>query len=178
MTGCSSDSLADQYKTNDNRGYVSGDGTYSEVPAGERRQPIEFSGRTQDGDELMSEALRGKIVVVNFWYAGCPPCRVETPDLVALNAKYQDRGVAFVGANVYDQPDTAATFQREFGVTYPSIIDVDDASMRTAFAGELSPRAIPSTFVLDREGRIAWRYVGRADKSVLDSMIEQTLGES
>jgi thiol-disulfide isomerase/thioredoxin len=124
-----------------------------------------------------SEDYVGEVVVVNFWYAACPPCRAEAADLQIVNEKYEDDGVQFVGVNVYDQASTAQSFADEFGVTYPSILDVDDAGVRLAFADNVSPQAIPSTLVLDRNGSVAAVIRGLADTSVLSSMIDDALAE-
>ena len=79
---------------------------------------------------------------------------------------------------MYDQAETINSFNSEFGVTYPSIIDVNDAEVRLAFADNVPPQAIPSTLVLDREGRVAAVIRGVADPSVLGAMIDRVLEEN
>lgn len=173
LAGCTSDPLADQYREGTTKNYISGDGSYEElVPAG-RAEPVEFSGVTEHDEPVSNADFAGEIVVVNFWYAGCPPCRAEAPDLEALSTQYADDGVSFLGVNISDQPATAKRFAEENGVTYPSIMDVSDSSVQLAFTA----LATPNTFVLDREGRIAARFSGRIEKSVLASMIDRVLEE-
>src|SRR5690606_37804879 len=99
----------------------------------------EYSGTTEGGIELSSDDYAGHVVVVNFWYAACGPCRAEAPDLEALHQKHKDNGVAFVGVNTLDQPETALAFARKYGITYPSIMDGDTGEVRLAFAGQASP---------------------------------------
>jgi len=139
------------------------------------RKPVEFSGRTIDGSTFRSSEVRGDALVVNFWYAGCGPCRAEAPDLVALQKQWAAKGVRFVGVNVRDEAGQAEPFQTTFKVPYPSILDAGDGAVQLAFArsGALKPNAIPTTVVLDREGRIASSVLGELpDRSVLSSLIE------
>ena len=68
--------------------YVSGDGTVTEFDVLDRGEPIDFSGVTDLGETVTSDEYRGGVVVVNFWYASCPPCRMEAPDLQALNEEF------------------------------------------------------------------------------------------
>lgn len=175
LAGCTSaDGLATKY--GDGQGYVSGDGAYLEIPAESREAPISFSGPTIDGTTFGSEDLVGQVAVVNFWYAGCPPCRVEAPDLAALSEDLAD--VPFVGVNVYDTADVARTFNAENGIEYPSILDVASGSVQLAFAGDVPPNAVPTTLVLDAEGRVAARISGLVrDPEILRAMIERVQQE-
>jgi thiol-disulfide isomerase/thioredoxin len=135
---------------------------------------VDFSGRTIDGSEFRSTAARGHALVVNFWYAGCGPCRAEAPDLVALEKKWAAKGVRFVGVNVRDEAGQAQPFQTTYSVPYPSILDATSGAVQLAFAksGALKPNAIPTTVVLDGRGRIASSVLGQLpERSVLDSLI-------
>lgn len=180
LAGCTAnDDLADLYREGSGQGYISGDGAYTVIPASERTEPIVFEGETDTGESLGSDDLEGNVVVVNFWYASCPPCRLEAPDLEALSQQFADEPVRFVGVNIYDQAPTALAFAEEFGVTYPSIIDVNDGAVRLAFAGQVAPNAVPTTIVLDAQGRVAGRISGLlTEPSVLRSMITDTLAEA
>ena len=116
VAACASgDGIAGEYGSGG--GTVSSDGAYLELTPDQRDEPIVFSGPTVDGTELSSEDLLGEITVVNFWYAGCPPCRVEAPDLVELSGDLE--GVNFVGVNIRDQEAVARTFEEEFGIEIP-----------------------------------------------------------
>jgi thiol-disulfide isomerase/thioredoxin len=177
LAGCtSSEPLADQYSDGTGEGYISGDGAFTEIAPSKRDAPIEFSGETVEGDELSSADLAGDVYVVNFWYAACPPCRLEAADLKALSEEYAD--VPFVGVNTSDTAEFAATFESNNGIGYPSILDAQTAAVQLAFSGAVAPNAVPTTLVVDREGRVAARISGLIrDKSILAAMIDTVLAE-
>lgn len=174
--GCASnDTLANQLGSGDN--FISGDGALVEVAPDNRGEPIEFAATANDGSDVSAEALRGSVVVVNFWYASCPPCRIEAPEL-AKYARSNPDGVTFLGVNVYDGEAAAKSFEDKFDVPYPSVLDVSTGAMRLAFAGSLPPNAVPVTIILDREGRVAARMSGYfADIDILISMVDKVRDE-
>ena len=177
LAGCASDPLAEQYADGSGQGYVSGDGAYTELPPAERTRSIEFQGLDELGKPVSSAAFAGDVYVVNFWYAGCPPCRVEAPDLKALSEEYSQ--VPFLGVNIRDSSDLALTFAREFEIGYPSILDASTASVQLAFSGLVAPDAVPTTLVMDREGRVAGRISGLVrDPDILAAMIDTVLAEA
>lgn len=156
---------------------TSANGTITEWPAGSRPAPAAFGGPTDAGGRLTSRQLAGQVVVLNFWYAGCPPCRAEAPDLQALWTRFTDQDVRFVGVNTIDDAATARAFARTYNITYPSILDRADGAVLLAFAGVVSVKAVPTTLVLDRAGRIASRIVGKIPgQSVLRTLIEDVAG--
>lgn len=178
LAGCSSDSLAEQYRAGSGKNYIAGDGAVTEIGMESRGEPIVFSGVLEDGSTVAPDTYAGKVTVVNFWYAGCAPCRAEAPDLQALNEEFSDQDVAFLGVNVRDQTATATAFASQFGISYPSIIDVNSGETQLAFSGSVAPNAVPTTVVLDREGRVASRILGRlADQSILRTLVNDTLAE-
>lgn len=177
LSGCANDPLAADYLDGGNSNYITGSGI-TEIPVAKRGEPINFSGTTADGATLSRSDYDGQVVVVNFWFAACPPCRAEAPDLEALSTQYADRGVVFVGVNTTDSAETTAAFARTFGITYPSLLDNTDNEVRLAFAGLISPKAVPTTFVLDSRGRVAARIIGQLQaKSILDTIIGDVLKE-
>ncbi len=177
LAGCSNDPLAEQYLNGDNKGYISGDGTVTEVDEADRGEPVQFEGTDVEGNAISSTDYAGKVLVLNFWYAGCAPCRAEAPLLEQLNTERQGPDVSFLGVNVRDQADTALSFEKNYGITYPSIVDTDGA-MQFAFSGTVAPNAVPTTLVLDREGRVAARILGRvSEASILDTLITSNLGD-
>jgi thiol-disulfide isomerase/thioredoxin len=180
LAGCtSSDPLAEQYREGTGQGYISGDGAYTVIAEADRGAPVEFAGAIESGETVSSDDYLGDVLVVNFWYAGCPPCRLEAADLETLSQRFAADGVSFLGVNIYDQAPTALSFAKEFGVTYPSILDVNDGSVRLAFAGQVAPNAVPTTLVLDQQGRVAARISGLlTEPSVLRSMITDVLAEA
>ncbi|MGO2658464.1 TlpA family protein disulfide reductase [Mycetocola reblochoni] len=180
LSGCSgaNDGLASQYEAADDKGYIAGDGSVTEVAEADRGDAIVFAGTGERGEAIDSADYAGDVVVVNFWYAGCAPCRAEAPQLKSLSEKYLDAGARFVGVNVYDQPDTALAFSEDYGIEYPSVIDVNDGAARLAFTGTVPPKAVPTTIVLDKEGRVAARILGQLkDESILDTLIRDTIDE-
>lgn len=178
LAGCANDPLAAQYRAGSGKNYIGGDGTITEIAAKNRGKPISFAGELETGEPTASTDYLGNVLVVNFWYAGCAPCRAEADDLQAVWEKYQGEGVAFLGVNVRDQVDTALTFASSYGITYPSAIDVNDGNFKIAFTGEVAANAVPTTLVLDRQGRVAARILGEiSDDSILDAIVATVLSE-
>jgi peroxiredoxin len=181
LTGCSSssgDSLASQYKDGGTKNYIAGDGSVTEITLKNRGKVIDFSGTTEDGQKVDSADYRGQVVVVNFWYAGCPPCRSEARELESIYKQNQGTGVNFLGVNIYDSADTAIAFEKSFGITYPSILDRSTGSVLLAFSGSVPPKATPTTIVLDKEGRVSARILGPVQSpSILTSLIQTASSE-
>ncbi|MGO1734963.1 MAG: TlpA family protein disulfide reductase [Leucobacter sp.] len=181
LSACSSggDSLAAQWNEGGDKGYVEGDGSTLSIAPSERTDPVDFSGQTDFGGELDSSDTIGNVTVVNFWYAGCAPCRAEAGDLVESYDEYSPEGVEFVGVNTRDEVSQAKQFADEFGIEYPSIMDnAEGRAVQRSFAGEVPLNAVPTTLVLDSEGRIAHRVLGQlADASQLNTLIQETLDE-
>ncbi|GGD20440.1 TlpA family protein disulfide reductase [Nocardioides daphniae] len=153
LTGCSS------IEGTGSKGYVTADGAVQMVPADEREKAVELTGTDLDGDPIDLADFRGDVTVVNVWGAWCAQCRVEMPDL--LEAAEETEGIArFVGINIRDgSTGQAKSFVRRFGVKYPSFYSPDGKAL-LAFHDTIPPRAIPSTVVLDAEGRVAAAIIG------------------
>jgi peroxiredoxin len=179
LSGCSSDPLADQYREGSNKGFIAGDGSVTEIALADRGEAIEFSGVTETGETVMSADTQGEVLVVNFWYASCAPCRAEAADLQSINAQFENEGARFLGVNVRDQAPNAIAFNETYSVTYPSVLDVDTGAMQLAFSGSIPPNAVPTTLVLDAEGRVAARILGQVTSpSILETLIRDTIAES
>lgn len=176
LAACGTDTSGRYSQGEGDAGYVSGDGVTTEIPPAERGEPLDFAGTTYDGEEFAAADHRGDVLVVNVWYAACPPCRQEAPDLQAIHEDYAEQGVRLVGVNVRDTAGPAQAFEDTYGITYPSMPDLD-AEIMYALRGQVAPNAVPSTLVLDREGRVAGRISGAADPSVLRTMIDTVLAE-
>ena len=172
LSACSAkeDDLAQQANAGGDTGYIAGDGSVSEYPEEDRSDPVDFEGALFDGTEVTGEQLRGKPVLLNFWYAGCAPCRKEAPDLVELAQDFEDR-VAFYGVNVRDEQATAEAFERTFEIPYPSFED-RDGGVLLDLSKHVPPQAVPTTLVLDSQGRVAARILGIADPSILRTVLD------
>jgi len=157
-------------------GYVSGDGSVETWAPAERGDAVELAGVSYDSEDIDLADLHGQVVVMNFWYANCPPCRKEAPDLAALSDQYGEQGVQFLGVNHTDAPGTAQAFERRFGIPYPSLYDQESAGV-AAMQGVVPLRAMPTTVVLDTDGRVAARILGLAERSMLETLITETLAE-
>jgi peroxiredoxin len=176
LAGCSAPGVSAEYEPGSGE-YVSADGTTHFWPAGERGEPIVFEGETEAGDALSSADLVGTVVLVNFWYASCGPCRTEAADLNDLHAEYSDE-VAFVGVNTRDDAANALSFAEKYEVEYPSILDVGDNAVTLAFATPAPPTTTPTTYLLDGEGRVAARFTSAIQSpSVVAAMIDDLLAE-
>lgn len=185
LVGCTagSDDLAAQYRSGSGQGYISGDGAYTVIAPEDRSAPVSFEAELDDGSSISTDELAGQVYVVNFWYASCPPCRVEAADLEALYQEFTTEnggpGVPFIGVNIRDTAPQSLAFAEQFGISYPSIIDVADGAVRLAFAGQVSPTAVPTTLVVDAEGRVAARISGLlTEPSTLRAMIRDTIAEA
>ena len=180
LAGCASnDSLATDYNSGDTTGnYVSSDGTTKTIAAADRGAPVTWSGTTDAGTKMSSADYRGKVVVLNFWYADCPPCRLEAPTLEKLDQQYASKGVVFLGVNKTDTAPTALSFEKSHGVTYPSILDAASGSMTVAFTGKISPNSVPTTLIIDAKGRVAARFSGLiTSPSLVATILDSTLAE-
>lgn len=179
LAACTSDPLADQYRAGDNKGYIAGDFRVVEIPAAERGEPVGFTGVLDAGGETSSDDYAGDVLVVNFWYAACAPCRVEAPELEAAHDEFAGDDVSFLGVNIYDGAEASLAFAETYGVTYPSVLATADGSVKLAFAEHTPLNAVPTTLVLDKDGRVAARIIGQLpDASVLTALVRDTLEES
>ena len=178
LAGCGtsgSEDLAEQARSGEDKGYVSGSGVITRLTGDERGEPLDLSFELLTGETTSLADWRPRVVAINLWYAACPPCRVEAPDLHATYEHFDDQ-VEFLGVNVRDQAATAESFVRTFDVPYPIMVDAD-GSMVSLLSGVLPPQATPSTVVLDPSGRAAARVVGAVTRSTLTGLIEDVLAE-
>lgn len=160
-------------------GYVSGNGTITWLSIAQREEVGTVSGTTLTGQPFNLASLRGKVVVVNVWGSWCAPCRAEAPRLqaayVSLRKTYGSE-VEFMGINTRDDnPANGRAFDRTFGVTYPSLYDPDGQNL-LSFNGKIAPNAIPTTIVIDKQGRIAASVVGELTSSItLEDLVQDVV---
>lgn len=151
-------------------GYVSGDSTVRIFE--DRPGPVHITGTDYDGEPV--DTAGWGVSVVNTWYAACPPCRAEAPDLVAVANEYD---VEFLGINSTDAPGNAEAFERTFDVPYPSVDDRDGGAT-AALQGVVALNAVPTTLVLDADGHVYARVLGRIEASTLRGLLDDVLAES
>ena len=176
LSGCAAnDPLAAQFRAGDSKNYIAGDGSVTEYAAASRGKAVSWQGQLADGSSIGSANLAGVPVVMNFWYAGCAPCRAEAPDLVKIAGEFAK--VQFIGVNVRDDYGTAMAFERKFGITWPSILDAKSGSVMLAFTGVVTPQAVPTTLVIDKRGRVASRVLGRIEPGTLRALIKTVVAE-
>ena len=164
LTGCSAD-LAEG-----DQGFVAGDGSVTVLAADERQPAPSIVGETLDGGTFTLADHLGQVVVLNVWASWCAPCRAEAPILEEVWQDTEPLGVQFVGLDTRDSDAAARAFVDRFGITYPNVID-RDGRLQLRFGDSLPPQAIPSTVVVDRQGRVAARALGKVSAATLRTMI-------
>ncbi len=127
---------------------------------------------TIDGKKWSLEENRGRVVLLNFWATWCEPCRTETPMLINLGKEYKDRGLKIVGIAL----DTGGTnlikkFIAEYKIDYPILLPVPGSAL-----SRIDP--VPTTILIDSEGRLAKKYVGELPEDILREDIEQLTEKS
>ena len=171
LAACASTGADEQTRSAGQVGYPDVARNLTRVPPDQRTELPTISGPALGSNQTIStQNFRGKVVVINVWGSWCPPCRKEAPDL--QGASVQTKDIAqFVGITSKDyDPAPADAFVRSFEITYPSIYD-PTGKVLLAFAGELPPSAIPSTMIIDRQGRLAVRVLSEVSKITLVDMI-------
>jgi thiol-disulfide isomerase/thioredoxin len=155
--------------------YVGGEGIVVIEPE-DREAPVDASGESIEGDELDLDDYRGSVVVANVWWSGCGPCRREMPVLTDV-VEDAGEGAVLLGINIRDSSaENARAFTRGIGVDFPSFYD-PGGEVLLAF-GRIKPQALPSTAVLDREGRLAALVTGEITSAVtLRDVIDDVLAE-
>jgi thiol-disulfide isomerase/thioredoxin len=156
--------------------FVAGDQTITLLAPDQRPTPGTLRGQTIDGQALDLAAQKGHAVVLNVWGSWCAPCQKEAPALEKASQQLKPKGVAFIGINTRENgnKDAAAAFERAYGITYPSLFDADSSAL-LALRGAVAANAIPSTVVLDPQGRIAARTSGATTTTTLVDLVDDVL---
>ena len=165
LTSCSTGGTS----SNSENAYISGDGSAIVLNKSERVLAPKIEGETLDGTIFTSQP--GKITVVNVWASWCSPCRAEAPTLEEFAINNPD--IQFVGILTRDNLTSAQSFVKRFGLTYPTLID--DAII-PSFIGTLPANAIPTTIVIDTDGRVAARISGQVTVSSMREVLEKVSG--
>lgn len=124
-----------------------------------------------DGRMISSADWAGKVVIVNFWATWCPPCRAEIPDLIALQNKYKDHLLIVGISDDDDPPATVKAWAEAHHMNYPIVMNTPE--LRKTFAGV---SALPTSFIVDREARIAMRHVGMLNAAVTEAEARHLAG--
>ena len=171
VVSCARTGAYEQTRSAGQVGYPTVTRNLTRIPPEQRQElPIVSGPALGSNRTISSQDYRGKVVVINVWGSWCPPCRKEAPDLQAASVETKDTA-QFIGITSKDyDPAPAEAFVRSFQITYPSIYD-PNGKVLLAFAGELPPSAIPSTMIIDRQGRLAVRVLSEVSKITLVDMI-------
>jgi thiol-disulfide isomerase/thioredoxin len=158
-------------------GFVAGDGSSVLLPKAERRPAPEINEPTFNKNQFVLSEQAGNVVVLNVWGSWCAPCRAEAKELADLDRSFVNQNVVFLGINTRDSFSSAQNFIERFTIEYENIED-QSGKILLKFKDTLSPNAIPTTLVLDKEGRVAARILGPVDISLLRGFITNLLEES
>jgi thiol-disulfide isomerase/thioredoxin len=146
-------------------------------PAADRKPFPELSGKTIDGGTLDMASLKGRVTVVNIWGSWCGPCKEEMPYLEHAYEANQGARVAFVGINTRDDAAQAKAFATAEQVTYPSLFDDQSETLLTRLQGIVPLQAVPATIIIDRNGKVAWRKIGKLDYDTLTAGLAPIVAE-
>jgi thiol-disulfide isomerase/thioredoxin len=176
LAGCSTGAGAVDVNNGGEFRFVAGTPAGEVIPVDERAAAPEFSGTLLDGEDFDSGSLDDRVAVLNFWGSWCAPCRVETPEFQEVYADVRDEGVEFLGINVKETSQQFAdAFVERFGIEFPSLYD-PRGEVALAFR-DYPANAIPSTIVLDPEGRVAAVYTGEVSQEDLRRVLDRVLEE-
>ncbi len=154
-----------EMRTIANEGEAGGDKEHPVAPAWELKD--------LEGKAVKLSDFKGKVVLLNFWATWCPPCREEIPDLVALQNQYRDQGLVVIGLSFDRAPAAVKSFATRNKINYPLVM----ADQETAVAyGNVE--AIPTTFFIGRDGKVASAHAGGADKATLEAGIKPLFEKS
>jgi thiol-disulfide isomerase/thioredoxin len=129
-------------------------------------KPPVWELKDPDGKLVKSSDFDGKVVILDFWATWCPPCKAEIPGFIELQKKYGEKGLVVIGVSLDEQGlSVVKQFMKEFGMNYPVVMG--DVKLMQDFGGT----AIPTTFVIDRSGKIVAKHVGFASKETFEKEI-------
>jgi thiol-disulfide isomerase/thioredoxin len=157
------------------KGYITGEGVLTTVDRPDRNEAPRLEGDKLGGGTIDTDDYAGQVMVLNVWAAWCPPCRSEVDDLVEVAEKFPD--VAFIGLNVRDNESAAEAFVRSKDIPYPSLVS-EDGSVLLEYYGLLNVNSLPSTIVVDAEGKVAAVVLGEVTASTLSGLIEDVQKEA
>lgn len=131
----------------------------------------DFTLQDLNGRTVQLSRLRGKVVVVNFWATWCGPCKAEIPGFINVYNKYKRKGLEIIGISLDTAgADVVAEFVKKYSINYP--VALDKSATQQKYGGVTG---IPTTFIIDRQGRIAKRHVGYMDQTAFEKMVSPLL---
>lgn len=133
------------------------------------KQAPDFNLTDIEGKQVSLSDFKGKVVILDFFASWCPPCRQEVPDFIELQKAYENDGFTVLGVAMVRAAE-AKSFAEEFGINYPVLVDDGKAS---DIYGPI--RSIPTTFILDKDGKIVKMYIGFRSKQVFEADIKALL---
>lgn len=157
------------------KGYITGEGVVTTIKPADRREAPQLQGDKLGGGKVDTAEYAGQIMVLNTWASWCSPGRAEVDDLTETAKQFPD--VAFVGLNVRDNDSAAEAFVRTKDVTYPSLVS-EDGSVLLDFYGLLNVNSLPSTIVVDSDGKVAALVLGEITAGTLSGLIEDVRKEA
>ncbi len=166
LTSCAGGGLS----TPNENAFISGSGIATYLDESDRGPAPKISGQTLTQDFVSLDSK--KVSVINVWASWCAPCRAEAPVLQEFSISYPE--VQFAGILTRDNISSAQAFYESFNLTYPTFTD---DSLLLGFGGSLIPNAIPTTLIIDKQGRVAVRISGEVTVAGLKKMLEKVLSD-
>ena len=142
------------------------------APAAEYRKAPDFTLQSIAGSALSLSSYRGKIVIIDFWATWCGPCVSEIPGFIRLKSKYSPQGFEIIGISVDRDRSAVVNFAKEKKINYPIVFA--DSRVQSDYGGI---RGIPTTFIIDRQGRIRDKVVGARGETFFDAKIAELMRE-
>jgi cytochrome c biogenesis protein CcmG/thiol:disulfide interchange protein DsbE len=133
---------------------------------------LDFTLKDMNGKDVRLADLKGQVVLLNFWATWCGPCRLEIPWFVEFQEKYKDQGFRVVGISIDDPPEALPPFAKRFTINYPLLVGADREDVQKAYGPIFG---VPTTFIIDRNGRICIRHIGQVGREQFESEIKSLL---
>ena len=141
-------------------------------PANAPPAKLDFKVKDMHGADVRLADYKGKVILLNYWATWCGPCKVEIPDLVALQSEYKDKGFVVLGVSQDDDPETLRAFAGSYKMNYPVLVGRDVPELLDA-QGPLW--GLPTSYVIGRNGAVCKKHIGPATKDEFEREIKALL---